>query len=200
MARAAADAAASEEGTETVLMPAEDCQPDDMLSADGYIFVTPENLAAIAGVMKAFFDRCYYPVLGKIQGRPYAAMICAGSDGANAMKQLERIATGWRLKKVADTNIVCTHAQTELEILAPKIIADTRAGALRRNRCYPGDGSCPRDFLDQGLHAFLQHRDHILFKPRIGPEPSDIARAGMGEGQGGGPELLPSPDGFCQRP
>nr|WP_239447398.1 NAD(P)H-dependent oxidoreductase [Parasphingorhabdus marina] len=124
MARAAADAAGSEEGTETVLMTAEDCQSDDLLSADGYIFVTPENLAAIAGVMKAFFDRCYYPVLGKIEGRPYAAMICAGSDGENAMKQLERIATGWRLKKVVDTTIICTHVQTEEEILAPKIIAD----------------------------------------------------------------------------
>ncbi|MEO0439940.1 MAG: NAD(P)H-dependent oxidoreductase [Pseudomonadota bacterium] len=125
MARAAANAAAGEEGTETLLMRAEDCQPDDMLSADGYMFVTPENLAAIAGVMKAFFDRCYYPVLGKIEGRPYGAIICAGSDGDNARRQLERIATGWRLKKVADSLIICTHAQTEEEILAPKTIPES---------------------------------------------------------------------------
>ncbi|MGI9286556.1 MAG: hypothetical protein ACR2P1_14310, partial [Pseudomonadales bacterium] len=44
------------------------------------------------------------------------------SDGENAMKQLERIATGWRLKKMADTFIVCTHAQTKEEILAEKEI------------------------------------------------------------------------------
>lgn len=125
MARAAADAAAGEEGTDTILLRAEDCQPDDMLSADGYIFVTPENLAAIAGVMKAFFDRCYYPLLGRIEGRPYGALICAGSDGDNARRQLERIATGWRLKKVADSLIICTHAQTEEEILAPKTIPET---------------------------------------------------------------------------
>lgn len=125
MARAAADAAAGEEGTDTILLRAEDCQPDDMLSADGYIFVTPENLAAIAGVMKAFFDRCYYPLLGRIEGRPYGALICAGSDGENARHQLERIATGWRLKKVADSLIICTHAQTEEEILAPKTIRET---------------------------------------------------------------------------
>lgn len=124
MAKAAADAARGEDGTETILLRAEDAGPDDLLKADGYIFACPENLAAIAGVMKAFFDRCYYPVLGRIEGRPYAAMICAGSDGENAMKQLERIATGWRLKKVADTQIVCTHAQTPEEILAPKTIAD----------------------------------------------------------------------------
>jgi len=130
MVEAAAKAGRDEDGTELHVIRAEDCGPEDMLAADGYIFATPENLAAIAGVMKAFFDRCYYPVLGKIEGRPYAAMICAGSDGENARSQLERIATGWRLKKVIDTLIICTHAQTKAEILAPKTI-----GEDDRERC-----------------------------------------------------------------
>ena len=124
MVEAAAEAARQEDGTEVRVVRAEDCQPQDMLSADGYVFATPENLAAIAGVMKAFFDRCYYPVLGKLEGRPFAAMICAGSDGENAKSQLERIATGWRLRKVIDTPIICTHAQTEDAILAPKTITE----------------------------------------------------------------------------
>jgi len=125
MVKAAAEAGRGEDGTDLRVIRAEDCQPEDMLSADGYIFATPENLAAIAGVMKAFFDRCYYPLLGKIEGRPYAAMICAGSDGENARAQLERIATGWRLKKVIDSLIICTHAQTEEAILAPKHIPES---------------------------------------------------------------------------
>ncbi len=124
MVEAAVAAARGEKDTKVWLLRAEDCEPSDMLGADGYIFATPENLAAIAGVMKAFFDRCYYPLLGQIEGRPYAAMICAGSDGENARKQLERIATGWRLKKVIDTPIICTHAQTEEAILAPKTISE----------------------------------------------------------------------------
>ncbi|MEP3466088.1 MAG: NAD(P)H-dependent oxidoreductase [Parasphingorhabdus sp.] len=122
MVKAAAEAARAEKGIKVQILKAEDCQPIDMLAADGFVFATPENLAAIAGVMKAFFDRCYYPLLGKIEGRTYATMICAGSDGENALKQLERIATGWRLKKVIDTPIICTHAQTEAEILAQKTI------------------------------------------------------------------------------
>ncbi len=130
MVEAAAEAARVEDGTEVNVIRAEDCQPEDMLSADGYIFATPENLAVIAGVMKAFFDRCYYPLLRKIEGRPYAAMICAGSDGENARTQLERIATGWRLRKVNDTPIICTHAQTEEAILAPKTIQQAD-----RDRC-----------------------------------------------------------------
>ncbi len=102
---------------------AQEAGPDDLLAAQGYLFVFPENLAAIAGVMKDFFDRCYYPVLGRLNGRPYVLMVCAGSDGSNAVRQAERIATGWRLRKVAESLIVCTHAQTPETILAPKTIA-----------------------------------------------------------------------------
>ena len=72
--------------------------------------------------MKDFFDRSYYPVLGQLNGRPYALMVCAGSDGNSAARQLERIATGWRLSRVAPALIVCTHAQTPEAILAPKTI------------------------------------------------------------------------------
>ncbi len=123
MARAAATSAAAESGTTTRLLPAAEAGPEDMLAADGYVFATPENLAAIAGMMKDFFDRCYYPVLGRIEGRPYASMICAGSDGENAARQIARIATGWRLREVAAPLIIRTGAQTPEAILAPKEIA-----------------------------------------------------------------------------
>ena len=83
----------------------------------------------MAGMMKDFFDRTYYPVLGRINGRPYAILICAGSDGQNAARQIERIATGWRLRAIADPIIVCTHAQTPEAIFAPKSIS---ARELRR--------------------------------------------------------------------
>ncbi|CAK9779706.1 flavo protein [Cutaneotrichosporon oleaginosum] len=122
MAQAAYEAAQSAEGVHTRLVKAEDAGPDDVLNASGYIFATPENLAAIAGVFKAFIDRSYYPVLGKANGRPYAAMICAGSDGENALRQLDRVAKGWRLRMITPGIIVCTHAQTPERIYATKKI------------------------------------------------------------------------------
>ena len=66
----------------------------------------------MSGKMKDFFDRTYYAALDRINGRPYATLICAGSDGRNAAQQIDRIATGWRLKRIAEPIIVCTHAQT----------------------------------------------------------------------------------------
>ena len=130
MALAVLDGAAGEQGVATRLLRATEAGPEDVLAADGYVFATPENLAAIAGLMKDFFDRCYYPALDRISGRPYAALVCAGSDGQNALRQVERIATGWRLRRVAEPMIVCTRAQTPEQILAPKTIA-----AAERERC-----------------------------------------------------------------
>ncbi len=113
------------------ILYAADANAADMIAADGYIFACPENLGAISGVMKAFFDRCYYPCLGAIEGRGYAVMVCAGSDGSNAVRQIERIATGWRLRKIAHSIIICTHAQTPEQILAPKIIAENDLSKAR---------------------------------------------------------------------
>lgn len=122
MAEAAAAAARAQAGVEVRLQRAQDTVAEDVLAADGYLFATPENLAAMSGLMKDFFDRCYYAALDRVNGRPYAAMICAGSDGQNALRQIDRIATGWRLKSVAAGLIVCTHAQTPERILAPKTV------------------------------------------------------------------------------
>jgi hypothetical protein len=52
-------------------------------------------------------------------------MVCAGSDGEGAIRQLERIALGWRLKPVAPALLVITHAQSPEDILRPKVIAAT---------------------------------------------------------------------------
>ena len=130
MARAAARGAANEAGVEVRLLHADEAGPEDMLAADGFIFATPEMLAALAGQMKFFFDRTYYPALDRVVGRPYALLVCAGSDGTNAVRQVTRIAAGWRLKAVAEPLIVCTHAQTPETIAAPKQI-----GAEDLRRC-----------------------------------------------------------------
>ena len=121
LARAAADGAATAR-----LVAASDVMPDDLHAAAACLVVGPENLAALSGAMKEMFDRCYYPCLGKLEGRPYATIICAGSDGENAQRQLDRIAIGWRLRRVADPMIVNTAAQTPEAILAPKTIPADR--------------------------------------------------------------------------
>lgn len=123
MAEAAAAGARTERELTVALLKAADTGPADVLAADGYLFATPENLASMSGLMKDFFDRTYYAALDRLNGRPYATLVCAGSDGRQAAAQIERIATGWRLRAVAEPLIVCTQAQAPEAILRPKQIA-----------------------------------------------------------------------------
>lgn len=127
MARAAFEGAAGR----ARLLRADEVEPADLLAGQGYLFVCPENLASMSGLMKEMFDRCYYPVLGRIEGRAYATLIAAGSDGEGAQRQIDRIATGWRLRRVAQPLIVNLSAQTPAAILAQK---EVRPDQLERCR------------------------------------------------------------------
>jgi multimeric flavodoxin WrbA len=131
MAHAAAGGAREADDIEVITKRAGDARPQDVTAADGFIFATPENLAGISGMLKDFFDRTYYAALDRLNGRPYAILICAGSDGRNAAQQIERIATGWRLKPIGEPFIVCTRATLPEQILQPKVIS---AAALSRCR------------------------------------------------------------------
>ncbi|MBS0560049.1 MAG: NAD(P)H-dependent oxidoreductase [Proteobacteria bacterium] len=131
MAEAAAEGARTEPAVATRLLAAHEAEAADLIGADGIVFAAPENLASLSGAMKDFLDRAYYPALGRLNGRPYAALIAAGSDGQGAARQVARIATGWRLRAVADPVIVCTRAQTPEAILAPKHLADSDLAPCR---------------------------------------------------------------------
>lgn len=127
LARAAAQGGAGR----ARLLEADRVQPEDIVAASACLFVCPENLATMSGAMKEMFDRCYYPVLGRMEGRAYATIIAAGSDGQGAQRQIDRIATGWRLRRVADPLIVLTDAQTPQAIAARKELSDEHLSQAR---------------------------------------------------------------------
>ena len=130
---AARDAASDDVRTDVLACRCDRVPAAAVLRADALLFASPECLGSVAGPMKSFFDRCYYPVLDRVVGRPYATLVCAGSDGQGAIRQIERIATGWRLRRVAEPVCIVTGAQTPQAILAPKTVAPDaleRAAAL----------------------------------------------------------------------
>ena len=128
---AGANEAVPGDDVRVVAKRAADAIAEDALSADALVFATPECLAMMSGQLKDFFDRSYYALLDRLNGRPYAVMVCAGSDGTNAVRQIERIATGLRLRAVAEPIIVNTDAQTPERILAPKQIAEAELARCR---------------------------------------------------------------------
>ena len=114
------------DAVQVIALRAADASADDALAADAVVFATPETLASMSGAMKDFFDRSYYPLLGRCEGKPYALLVCAGSDGQPTIAQLRRIALGLRLKEVAEPVLVCTQSQTVEAIVAGKTLAEAQ--------------------------------------------------------------------------
>ncbi|WP_201615650.1 flavodoxin family protein [Psychrobacter urativorans] len=115
-----------------VLQTPEQTQPEDVLAADALLIGTTENLAYMAGLTKDFFDRCYYPVLEKKQGMPFALYIRAGHDGTGTKRAMQTIITGLRWSWIQNALILQGAWQDEfadqVEELAMTLAAGIEAG------------------------------------------------------------------------
>ena len=136
MARAAKQGA----GESAMLISASETTPEVLLAGSAYLFICPENLGTMTGMMKEMFDRCYYPLLGRVEGRAYATAVAAGSDGRGAQAQIDRIVTGWRLRRVAEAMIINLGAQTPEAILAEKALAPNDLHRCRELGAALGEG------------------------------------------------------------
>jgi multimeric flavodoxin WrbA len=92
----------------------------DLSWADGVLFATPENFGFMSGALKDFFDRTYYPARGRIRPLPYAILVSAGNDGTGAVRQIERIARGLSLRKVAEPVIARSGVTEEMRSADPE--------------------------------------------------------------------------------
>lgn len=94
------------EDVELRALPALEAGVDDLLWAHGLLIGTPEHFGYMAGAIKDFFDRTFYPVQGRVDALPYAIFVSAGNDGTGAVTSIERIALGYRWKRCAEPLIV----------------------------------------------------------------------------------------------
>jgi multimeric flavodoxin WrbA len=87
-------------------LPALEAGIQDLLWANGLLIGTPEHFGYMAGAIKDFFDRTFYPAQSRVDGLPYAIFVSAGNDGTGAVSSIERIALGYRWKKCAEPLII----------------------------------------------------------------------------------------------
>ena len=108
---------------------AADAGPGDLLRCDAVVFATPENFGYMAGAMKDFFDRTFYPCQGRLEGIPYAAVVGAGNDGTGALAALRRIVRGFPLNE-AQEPIVCRGPLDDDVIVRCERLGTTMAAGL----------------------------------------------------------------------
>ncbi len=92
-----------------------DANADDVDWCDGILIGTTENFGYMAGRIKDFFERIYYPCLESSQGLPMALYIRAGEDGRGTRESIGRITTGLRWKYIADPIILRGKYQPEFK-------------------------------------------------------------------------------------
>ena len=102
MAKAVAEGAKSVTGTEVVVKKALEATLEDLIECDGVALGSADYFSYIAGAMKDFFDRTFYPSRGKVDGKPYVAFTTGGGGGDTCMAVLERICGAFKLKKIID--------------------------------------------------------------------------------------------------
>jgi multimeric flavodoxin WrbA len=123
MAAAARDGAMRIDDVETVYRRAADAGVDDMLACAALLVATSENFGSLAGVMKDFFERVYYPCEHRVEGKPYSVLVCAGTDGTQAMLQTDRIATGLRMRKVHPGFVHKSGITAQAQVVPPRVLA-----------------------------------------------------------------------------
>ena len=113
MMQAVCDGASLEPDVDCRLVSAMEAGTGDLLWCDGVVFGSPENLGYLSGGLKDFFDRTFYPAQPHELNIPYGVVISAGNDGSNALRQLQRIATGYPMRCVAEPLIVTGEPDAE---------------------------------------------------------------------------------------
>ena len=104
LAESCAKGVGETEGVKAVLKRAFSVTLEDIKRARAIIICSPEYFGYMAGAIKDLFDRTYEALVKdpQVYKNPYAIIVSAGNDGTFAVRSIERIATGLKLKKVQD--------------------------------------------------------------------------------------------------
>jgi len=129
LAQAAYQGACQVSETHTRLVRAFDATLQDLLTCHGVLFGSPENFGYMSGAIKDFFDRTFYPAQPYNVNLPYALLISAGNDGAGAVRQIDRILTGYPMRKVAEP-VICRGAVTAEHVAQCEELGLTLAAGL----------------------------------------------------------------------
>ena len=101
MAKAVAEGAAGVAGTEVVTKRALEAGVDDLLECHGVALGAADYFSYMAGALKDFFDRVYYPAQGKVSGKPCAVFGSAGGPATKVIESIERIVWAMKMAPVA---------------------------------------------------------------------------------------------------
>lgn len=113
MAEAVAEGARAA-GAQVVVKGALEATLEDLLGCDAVALGSADYFSYIAGALKDFFDRTYYPSKGKLDGKPYGAFVTAGGPGDKVADCVDKFASHFGLRKVGSTVVAAGKPAPEI--------------------------------------------------------------------------------------
>jgi len=104
-AEAVAQGARDAGGAQVVLKEALQADSNDLLACDAVAVGTPDYFSYMAGGLKDFFDRTYYPTQGSVTDKPCGIFVTHGGGG-KAVESVKSICASFKFKLVTDPVLV----------------------------------------------------------------------------------------------
>ncbi|MGQ9662205.1 MAG: flavodoxin family protein [Kiritimatiellia bacterium] len=101
--KAAAEAVADgarKAGAKVVLKDGLEAGTEDLLGCDALAVGSPDYFSYMAGAVKDFFDRTFYPTQGQVTGKPCGIFVTHGGGG-KAVESLKRICTSFKFNLIS---------------------------------------------------------------------------------------------------
>lgn len=87
-------------GTQVILKNALKATVDDLIDCDALTIGTPDYFSYMAGGLKDFFDRTFYPTQGKVTGKPCIIFMTHGGGG-KAIESVEAMCQRFKFKEIS---------------------------------------------------------------------------------------------------
>ena len=111
-AKIVSDAASGISGTEVVTKKALEANAEDLLACDAIAVGTPDYFSYMAGGLKDFFDRTFYPTQGQVTDKPCGIFLTHGGGG-RAVDSVKGICGSFKFNVIAEPVLVLNSPDEE---------------------------------------------------------------------------------------
>jgi len=111
MAEAVAAGARAVSGAKVTVKTGLEATIDDLLGCDAVAVGSPDYFSYMAGGLKDFFDRTYYPSQGKVTGKPCACFGSAGGPPTVVLELLGKMCQAFKMRALG--SVGCSGAPSK---------------------------------------------------------------------------------------
>ena len=85
---------------------ASEAEADDLISCEAICFGTYDYFGYMAGMLKDFFDRTFYPTQGQVDDKMYGMFVTQDGRGFEASESIKEMCRSFKFNQIAEVLLV----------------------------------------------------------------------------------------------